>query len=188
MLESSLAPAITATHEAQAIGRPDGGKIALGWQIDESFGRILWHNGGTGGYRSFIGFDPQRRFGVVVLSNSAISVDDIGLHILDSRYPLGKIQPKGDRKEVALDSKITDAYVGNYALNPGFVIRVTKEGGRVFVQATGQQKIEAFAERPADFFLKAVDAQISFTRDAIGNVDALILHQNGIDQIGKRQS
>ena len=32
---------------------------------------IVWHNGGTGGYRTFIGFDPQSRIGVVVLSNTS---------------------------------------------------------------------------------------------------------------------
>ena len=46
---------------------------------------IVWHNGGTGGYRTWIGFDPKSRIGVVVLSNTstAAGVDDIGAHLLD---------------------------------------------------------------------------------------------------------
>ncbi|MBB5867358.1 CubicO group peptidase (beta-lactamase class C family) [Allocatelliglobosispora scoriae] len=35
----------------------------------------LWHNGGTGGFRSWVGFIPQRRAGVVVLSNTARPLD-----------------------------------------------------------------------------------------------------------------
>jgi len=30
---------------------------------------IIWHNGGTGGYRSFIGFEPRGKCGIVVLVN-----------------------------------------------------------------------------------------------------------------------
>jgi len=43
---------------------------------------ILWHNGGTGGYRSYLGFTEDRRFGVVVLSNTSRSVDGLGVGLL----------------------------------------------------------------------------------------------------------
>ncbi|GAA2690889.1 hypothetical protein GCM10010412_080770 [Nonomuraea recticatena] len=38
-------------------------------------GRRIWHNGRTGGFASYVGFDPERRIGVVVLSGTARSVD-----------------------------------------------------------------------------------------------------------------
>ncbi|HEU4748769.1 MAG TPA: serine hydrolase domain-containing protein, partial [Gemmatimonadaceae bacterium] len=61
-------------------------KIGLGWQILNPFGRtIVWHNGGTGGYRAFIGLDAESQRAAVVLSNQSISADDIGLHILEPR-------------------------------------------------------------------------------------------------------
>ena len=44
---------------------------------------FLWHNGGTYGSRSFLGFVPEKKLGVVVLSNSADSVDDIGIKLLE---------------------------------------------------------------------------------------------------------
>jgi CubicO group peptidase (beta-lactamase class C family) len=43
---------------------------------------VIWHNGGTGGFRSFLGFTEDGRFGVVVLSNSGESVDDLGMGLL----------------------------------------------------------------------------------------------------------
>ena len=49
---------------------------------------IFWHNGGTGGYVSFIGFDPEHQTGVVILSNYGDafagddSVDRMSLEIL----------------------------------------------------------------------------------------------------------
>ncbi len=43
---------------------------------------MLWHNGGTGGFRSFIGFTEDSRFGVLVLSNSSEDVDDLAVALL----------------------------------------------------------------------------------------------------------
>jgi D-alanyl-D-alanine-carboxypeptidase/D-alanyl-D-alanine-endopeptidase len=45
---------------------------------------IIWHNGGTGGFRSYLGFTEDRRFGVFVLSNTAISVDALAEEILEA--------------------------------------------------------------------------------------------------------
>ncbi len=83
---TGLANAMRMSHET----RPDiVGPVGLGWHIIEREGsHIVWHNGGTGGYRAFAGFDLEKRIGVVVLSNSTQSIDDIGLHILDSRNEL----------------------------------------------------------------------------------------------------
>ncbi len=66
--------------------------VALGWTVDTRNGeRIIWRNGRTGGYRSFIGFAPESGFGIVALSNTNygnFGVDDLGLHLFDARYPL----------------------------------------------------------------------------------------------------
>jgi D-alanyl-D-alanine-carboxypeptidase/D-alanyl-D-alanine-endopeptidase len=58
---------------------------ALGWDVRLfKDAKIVWHNGGTGGYRTFMGFDRKTRTGVVVLTNTANAAgpDDIGFHIL----------------------------------------------------------------------------------------------------------
>ena len=56
----------------------------------------------------------------------------------------------------------------------------------LFVQATGQEKFPAFAESEAKFFLKVVDAQISFVEDDSGAIVSLILHQNGANQPARK--
>jgi CubicO group peptidase (beta-lactamase class C family) len=68
-----------------------GPSIGLNWLTFGSGSGIVWHNGGTGGFRSFMGFDATRRVGVVVLSNSGVSVDDIGFHLLDPAIPLAPV-------------------------------------------------------------------------------------------------
>ena len=77
--------------------------IGLAWHIAKKFDTVLiWHNGGTGGYRSFMGFDPQKKCGVVVLANSANSIDDLGFHLLQSKYPLTKFEAKKERVAIQL--------------------------------------------------------------------------------------
>jgi D-alanyl-D-alanine-carboxypeptidase/D-alanyl-D-alanine-endopeptidase len=46
--------------------------------------RVLWHDGGTGGFRSAVGIVPQTRTAVVVLANSARSTTAIGVKVLEA--------------------------------------------------------------------------------------------------------
>ena len=58
--------------------------IGLGWVIiDNGERNIVWHNGATHGFASFVGYDSDSKKGVVVLTNSQVLVDEIGLDILD---------------------------------------------------------------------------------------------------------
>jgi CubicO group peptidase (beta-lactamase class C family) len=81
-------------HTAQrALRRFDGtDSIGFNWLISRPGGRaITWHNGGTGGYRTFIGLDRAARRAVVVLTNSGGGgLDDLGFHLLDSGVPLAR--------------------------------------------------------------------------------------------------
>lgn len=187
---SPLSQAMAATL---AVRRPTGSptmEIALGWHVFKTPGgkELVWHNGGTGGYRSFVGFDRASRIGVVALSNvsTQTGVDDIGRHILDRSLPLVKTTPPPERKEVDVAPEILDRYVGKYQLAPTFVIAVTREGKQLYVQATAQPRFEVFATSEREFFLKAVNASITFETETDGRAVALVLHQNGIDQRAKR--
>ncbi len=185
--KSPLTPILPKTHLTQNnTGVPDL-EIGLGWHIHKKHdSEIIWHNGGTGGYRSFLGFDKAKGLGVVVLSNSTNDIDDIGRHLLNPKFELAKLEPSKERKAIKVDPKIYDAYVGHYELTPSFVIAVTKEGERIFAQATGQPRFEVFPESEIKFFLTVVDAQITFVKDEKGQIEHLILHQNGIDQKARK--
>jgi len=185
--KSSLAPAMATMLTVRRPTGIPGLEIALGWHILTHNGHeIIWHNGGTGGYRSYVGYDLQRRIGVVALSNTSMAagVDDIGLHLLDSSAPL--YQAPKERIAIAVDPKLFDGYVGRYELAPNFILTVTREGNQLFVQATGQPKFEVFPESIRDYFVKAVDAQITFETDSQGRTTRLILHQGGANQPAKR--
>ncbi len=150
-------------------------KIGLGWHIlAAATGAIVWHNGGTGGFRSFAGFDAERKKGIVLLTNSAESVDDIGFHFLDAAMPLRKIAPA-----VAVAEKVLDEYVGEYELAPNVVFTVTRRAERLFAQLSGQPNLRVFAEAENKFYYKTVKAQLIFNRGANNKIESLTLNQNG---------
>jgi serine-type D-Ala-D-Ala carboxypeptidase/endopeptidase len=186
--KGDLSKTLGETHPARRTAGTPEMSIGLAWHIRLSSGtNVVWHNGGTGGCHSFIGFNKATRTGVVVLHNSSGNIDDIGFHLIDAAFALApQPPPQKPRKEIALDPAVLQAYLGEYALTPTFIITVTREGNGLFIQATGQSKFPVFAESETEFFLKIVDAQISFVKDASGMVTRLVLHQNGQNQPAKK--
>ncbi|MEV7770614.1 serine hydrolase domain-containing protein [Kitasatospora sp. NPDC086791] len=84
--DAPLAPAIMLTRETRHRVNPFAW-MHLGWlghQLHPQQGGHLqiWHNGGTGGFRSFVAFDPATQVGVVVLANSRRSTDPAGTALL----------------------------------------------------------------------------------------------------------
>jgi CubicO group peptidase (beta-lactamase class C family) len=85
---------------------------------------------------------------------------------------------RNERREIKVDSKILDDYVGTYELRPQPLV-ITKEGDRLMGEGPGQPKAELFAASETEFFLKAADASVTFVRDAQGKVTHLMLYLSG---------
>jgi CubicO group peptidase (beta-lactamase class C family) len=89
LLKSDLYPEMLKTHEIKHSANKRNLYIGMGWHIWKKYNKeIVWHRGGTGGYTAFIGLDEQNKKAVIVLSNSSIGVSDIGLHLLESKFPI----------------------------------------------------------------------------------------------------
>lgn len=89
------------------------------------------------------------------------------------------------RVEKKIDLSLYGEYSGTYLLDElGYVI--TARDGQLFSRLTGQPELEIFPEDVDRFFYKAVQAQLTFTRDGSGVVDGLVLHQNGYEQTAPR--
>jgi serine-type D-Ala-D-Ala carboxypeptidase/endopeptidase len=69
---------------------------------------------------------------------------------------------------------------------PDFVFAITRDAGHLFIQATGQPRFEIFPEAQRQYFLKIVDAVITFDPDVNGQAPSLTLHQSSRDTIAKR--
>jgi len=199
--ESPLAPAMNAMFETRC---PAGHtEMGLGWFIYSPDGReIAVHNGGTGGFRSYVGYEPKTRIGVVVLSNAStvIGVDDIGMYLLNPKAPLANPEPPKEHTEIHVDPKRLDHYIGRYQVTPNLVLEITRDGDRLFAQGfaqlpqnrpgdpTGLPKFELFAEGENTFFARVTDQQITFDTGPDGRATGLIVHKAGRDMPGVRLS
>ena len=181
---SPLAPAMKTMFDVRRLfGKLE---VGLGWTISSVHDReIAAHEGGTGGFRSLVGYDPKERIGVVVLSNAStpIGVFDIGAHLLDPNWSLANLEPPKQRTDVAIDSRLLDHYTGRYQVTPALILEITRDGDRLFAQAVVQAmsgpKFELFAESETKFFAKVSDKQIAFETDAEGRAMGLVLYASG---------
>jgi hypothetical protein len=72
------APGVDATRPRAGIG--GDGRIGFAWTATDG---ITGHNGQTGGYASWVGFDREAGRAVVVLNGSSVSVDDLGFALME---------------------------------------------------------------------------------------------------------
>jgi len=81
-----LSNAFDLTHQITFSKEP---LVGLGWHVFQIKGaNYYWHNGGTGGSRSFLIFSIEQKMAAVVLSNAEVGVDEVGLGIF--KKMLGK--------------------------------------------------------------------------------------------------
>jgi CubicO group peptidase (beta-lactamase class C family) len=300
--KTKLLPAMQLSQQARHDKVGGGTRVGLGWHISKGAeGDVIWHNGGTGGYRTFVGFVKETGKGVVVLTNSDKGADDLGFHLLNPEaklmvvkksalpglkktldeqgadaamslyeklkkepantyefnendlnnlgyaylqggntkaaltifkinvleYPksfnvydsygeallkdgqkeaaienykksvelnpgntggveaLEKLGVKMGSNEVKVSEPVLESYVGVYELAPNFTITITRNGAQLFGQATGQGQFELFAKSETEFFLKIVEARVTFSVKE-GKVESLTLFQGGQQIPGKR--
>jgi D-alanyl-D-alanine-carboxypeptidase/D-alanyl-D-alanine-endopeptidase len=152
------------------------GPVALAWQKQGD--DVYWHNGGTGGFRTMLACSVKTGAAAVVLSNVAIGVDDVGLHLVEpARFALNAV-----KKPVVVEPAILARYVGRYELAPGFTLTVTQEGGQLLAQATGQGKFELYAAGEREFFARVAPVEVTFAVDGA----QLTLKQNGRETVARR--
>ena len=163
-------------------------KYAYGVGVDTRFKRqVVSHGGGIFGFSTYLLRFPAEKVTVAVLRNADYGTPgpgriayDLAAILLGEKYEIPQAQVA-----VKVDPKLYDAYAGQYELDPNLIITITKEGDRLMLQLAGQRKLELFPSSETKFFIKEVDAQTTFIKDAQGQVTHLIFHQGG-DRPAKR--
>ena len=89
-------------------------------------------------------------------------------------------------KEIVVDEKILESYVGKYELAPGFILTVSRAGNQMKTQATGQPEVLIYPKSENVFYLKVVEAQLTFNKNEDGDVESVTLHQGGQEIVGKK--
>jgi len=161
-----------------------GGKIGLALiHLKVNGEDAYFHNGGTGGYRSLLQVYPASGRAVVILASNGAANPEAWLSSWEA-----KSRPAVARAEVALPAETLDQYVGVYAIDKQARFTLVRQGNGLMARLTGQPFSPIFASAKDEFFSKAVDAQLSFHRDANGKITGLTLHQNGRDIPATREA
>ena len=175
----------------EAMFTPFKDGYAYGWTITPpekaaSGKRQVGHGGGINGFSTMITRVPDDRLVVIVLANvDNVNTGAIARDVTAIAYGRPYVVPV-ERTTVVVKPEVLAQYVGRYEMSPTFVLAVTLEDGRLMTQATNQPKFEIYPESETKFFLKVVDAQLTFARNAAGAVTEVTLHQGGRDMKARK--
>jgi serine-type D-Ala-D-Ala carboxypeptidase/endopeptidase len=173
LVSSDLYPSMDATHEIISDAEYENLSMGLGWHISTDFENpIIWHNGGTGGYHSFLCFNKAKKQGIVLLSNSSAHIDDLALHLVDERFKIAE-----NNTDIVLDPMILERYVGVYKHLTGLVCVVTREGNQLIGQLVGHPPVNLYPESHTKFFVKEIDAQAVFGFDNNDDVSGMTVYR-----------
>ena len=175
LVKTPLSGAMALTHEPRRIFEDMGMALGLGWHLFQSRGAlIIWHNGGTGGFRSYLGLCPKTGTAIVWLSNSSTELPELGAKQLLDPLPEARSLPLP--KEAAVDPAILAEYAGTYVAG-GLSLEVTLAEGGLFLKTPGRDALALFPASPERFFAKTADVDLTFGKDETGRVTHAVLEQ-----------
>ena len=145
---------------------PDRGpNSGLGWMIDAD-GRY-WHNGGTGGFHSFVGFEPKTRRGIVILSATSTSLVD---RLANAMYKVLEGEPP---PPAAFPTPAALAgLAGTYDFS-GSKLIVSAVGKRLYIEGPGEPRHRMLPLSAKEFFIEPLQAAAIF-QDEGGKVVRLV--------------
>ncbi|HWT11342.1 MAG TPA: serine hydrolase [Allosphingosinicella sp.] len=176
------APGFLSQRSLEAMFTPFRQGYAYGWGVGTLLDRRhVGHTGGIEGFSTHISRFPDERATVIVLSNNDAAVAnviarDLAAILFGEPYEIPSVP-----RQVAIDPRLYDEYVGRYEIAPGAVLTVTRDGPRLMATSGADPGAEIFPASETEFFLRVIDARISFVRGEGGRVTGLVLHQNGQD-------
>ena len=161
---------------------------ALGQDVSNYKGiNMISHGGGDAGYRTFLSRFPDQKFSVIVFSNDAscnpgaLALKVADLFLRDEISPEKKDENiETTEIKVSVNMDTLKAYVGDYELQPDFILTITEEDGNLFCKPTSQPKFELKAISSTEFSVVGEDAKITFHRDADHKINLLKLHQGEV--------
>ena len=158
------------------------------------YGEAFFKEGHDDGWRNYaVAFDKQKS-GLVILTNSGngegIFKDVLETLLKDTFTPIewegytpyDKLPPRpplNQHKQVAVDGKILDRYVGRYGLPPDLILTVRREGDHLSVQENDEPKQDLLPESETDFFSTASNDVMTFESDGQAKVTTMTLHAEG---------
>jgi serine-type D-Ala-D-Ala carboxypeptidase/endopeptidase len=150
-----------------------GNHIGLTWWTGDVL-HVVHHGGDTVGYHAAVAISSDHASGVVVLTNGGLPVEDVAINALEPSVHVA--QPEPPRHT---DPALLDTYVGTYAGPYGLTFVITRRGDQLFAKLNAQETTHVYPAGPDRFVYRVVAAQLDFTHDAQGRVNAVVLNQDG---------
>jgi len=181
-------PKILSAPLARAMLTPQIGSRGLGFAVDgPADSSHFYLQGRTEGFSCYLIFYPSRGQGAVIMSNSengGLLIEEILLGISDV-YEWPDHKPH-ERPLFRLEPSLYRQYVGRYQITPDYVLDVAHEDYYLVIHPTGQAPTKFYVENQSTFFSMDPFIRIQFRKDEKGNVEGLILWQQGFEQTGKK--
>ena len=161
---------------------------ALGQSVNKYKGLDqIGHGGADAGYRTYLARFPEQRFSVVVFSNyasfnpSAISLKVVDMYLADELLAEENEEAKSKEEmdDISIDEDTLKAYLGDYELQPGFIVKIDMEEGGLIAQATGQEVVKLKPLSTFEFVVVEANAKATFLRDSLNQVNMFKLNQGG---------
>lgn len=176
--ESSIYTLLSECHKQQYAPMSDFA-VGLGWiRYTSNQAEIVCHDGGTGGFVSFIGFNPKLKKGVVILSNSTEDwPHELGLLFLDPDYKRPSID-----KCLANNPEYLKQFAGSYKtsiLNKLSIqeLTITVFGKFLVSVFSGGDIGILYSESKGIFGVKGFpDRKVHFSFDETGQVSKVEAH------------
>ncbi len=174
LIESSFLPVLKKTHETRLRSEKNNMAVATGWVVlNSNDSPLLYRSGLSGGHSSFAGFRKDTNTGVVVLSNSASSVEYFGLYLLDSeKFKLKEFVPMIEVSDADLRQ-----YPGVFQLPNGFRILFYMQEGHLTVQfeQSARYRLQPVAEDT--FYHPKLKTNLIFQKNPKGFIDKVNFKQ-----------
>lgn len=150
--------------------------------------KLVEHQGGLPGFRNYFMLFPDDKLIIIASFNSeSINARGIVNGIADLLLA-DKIteQPVKPRVEVDMDIDLAKRFAGTYELADGMELTFRVEQDTLWLILPEDEKFPLFAENDYNFFLKAFNAQCTFTKSENGEVNQMVWHQSGRSFNGSR--
>ncbi len=156
----------------------------FGWFIDSVSGRrIIGHSGGASGYRSYLVRIPEENTVIILLCNSEnTDVNAVKKKLLNVMFNEPYKIPSGGK----IAHRLLEKYQGAYAMTPRMTIYISAENGRLTARPSMQKAALLLPETESRFYVDDINGYIDFLKAGTGDVDTLVLTQDGKRYTGAR--
>jgi CubicO group peptidase (beta-lactamase class C family) len=179
----------------KAMTTPGLGGYGMGLLVREENGlTFVDHGGSIEGFNAHLTYIPERKIGIVVLSNVDVLVPDT-IAVQLANVLLGKpVNLPHARKAAAITRQELARFVGVYsipAIGPGFTLTISLAGETLSAQLTGRQpstlEYEGVKAGHPSFYAAQESAELEFIPEADGSIRSFVLHVGGENVPGSRQ-